>query len=79
MEAVELEPDRLNATRTINSHPTYASWGAPGRLSGNTQRHVLEKIVKSEEGKRKYPTANCHVCATHKKRKVKLGKFVSSA
>jgi hypothetical protein len=28
---------------------------------------MLEKTVKSEEGKRKYPR-RCHVCATHKKR-----------
>jgi hypothetical protein len=39
---------------------------------------VLEKIVKSEEGKRKYPAGRCHVCATLKKG-VKLGTFVSSA
>jgi hypothetical protein len=30
------------------------------------QKHVLEKIMKSEEGKRKYPARRCHVCATHK-------------
>jgi hypothetical protein len=30
-------------------------------------KHVLEKIVKSEEGKRKYPAKRYHVCATHKK------------
>jgi hypothetical protein len=38
---------------------------------------VLQKIVKSEEGKRKYPARRCHVCATqththtHKKKKKK--------
>jgi hypothetical protein len=32
------------------------------------RKHVLEKIVKSEEGKRKYLARRCHVCATHKKR-----------
>jgi hypothetical protein len=44
-------------------------------------KHVLEKIVKSEEGKRKHPVRRCHVCATHKKKKkcVKLGTSVSSA
>jgi hypothetical protein len=32
------------------------------------QKHVLEKIEKSEEAKRKYPARGCNVCATHKKR-----------
>jgi hypothetical protein len=50
----------------------------PGRLLGDTWKYVLEKIVKSEEGKRKYPARRCHVCATHKEG-VKLGTFVSSA
>jgi hypothetical protein len=32
------------------------------------RKHVLEKIVKSEESKRKYSARRCHVRATHKKR-----------
>ena len=35
------------------------------------RKHVLEKIVGSERGKRKYPARRCHVCAAHKE--VKLG------
>ena len=31
-------------------------------------KHVLEKIVGSEWGKRKYPARRCHVCAAHKQR-----------
>jgi hypothetical protein len=50
----------------------------PGRCSGDIRKHVLEKIVKGEEGKRKYPARRCHVCVTHKKRS-KLATFVSSA
>ena len=40
----------------------------PGRLSGDMRKHVLEKIVGSERGKRKYPARRCHVCAAHKQR-----------
>jgi len=40
----------------------------PGRLSGDMQKHVLEKIVGSEWGKRKYTARRCHVCAAHKQR-----------
>jgi len=40
----------------------------PGRLLGDMRKHVLEKIVGSERGKRKYPARRCHVCAAHKKR-----------
>ena len=40
----------------------------PGRLSGDMRKHVLEKTVGSEWGKRKYPARRCHVCAAHKKR-----------
>jgi hypothetical protein len=32
------------------------------------RKHVLEKIVKSEEGKRKYSSRRCNICATHKKK-----------
>ena len=41
--------------------------GPPGRLSGDMRKNVLEKIVGSERGKRKYPV-RWHVCAAHKKR-----------
>ena len=36
----------------------------PGRLSGDMRKHVLEKTVESERGKRKYPARRCHVCET---------------
>jgi len=36
----------------------------PGRLSGDMRKHVLEKTVESEQGKRKYPARGCHVCET---------------
>jgi len=28
------------------------------------RKHVLEKTVESERGKRKYPARRCHVCET---------------
>jgi len=40
----------------------------PGRLSSNFRIHKLEKIVGGGEGKKKYPTRQCKVCAAHKKR-----------
>jgi hypothetical protein len=40
----------------------------PGIPSGDMQKYVLEKTVKSDEGTRKYPARRCHVCATQKKR-----------
>jgi len=40
----------------------------PGRFSGDMRKHVLEKIVGSERGKRKYRARRCHVCAAHKQR-----------
>ena len=36
----------------------------PGRLLGYMQKHVLEKTVGRELGKRKYPARRCHVCET---------------
>ena len=48
----------------------------PGRLLGDTRKHVLEKNVGSEWSKRKYPARRCHVCAAHKE--VKLGTSASS-
>ena len=43
--------------RVPHEHP-------PGRLSGDMRKHVLQKIVGSEQGKRKYPARRCHVCET---------------
>ena len=53
---------------TSTQTPRVLHQDPPGRLSGDMQKHVLEKIVRSEWGKRKYPAMRCHVCATHKKR-----------
>jgi hypothetical protein len=39
----------------------------PGRLSGDFRIHTPEKIFGSGEGKKKYPTRQCKVCAAHKK------------
>jgi len=39
----------------------------PGRLSGDFRIHKLEKIVGGGNGKKKYPTRHCKVCAAHKK------------
>ena len=39
----------------------------PGRFSGDFRTHKLEKIVGGGEGKRKYPTRLCKVCAARKK------------
>jgi hypothetical protein len=37
------------------------------------KKHVLEKIMKSEEGKRKYPARRCHMFVQlTKKKRVKL-------
>jgi hypothetical protein len=40
----------------------------PSRLSGDFRIHKLEKIFGGGEGKKKYPTRRCKVCAAHKKR-----------
>ena len=37
-----------------------------GRLSSDFRIYKLEKIVSGGEGKRKYPTRPCKVCAAHK-------------
>jgi hypothetical protein len=42
------------------------------------RKHVIEKIVKSEEGKRKYPARDAMFVQLMEKG-VKLGTFVSSA
>ena len=39
----------------------------PSRLSGDFRIHKLEKIFGGGEGKKKYPTRQCKVCAAHKK------------
>jgi len=39
----------------------------PDRLSRDFRIHKLEKIVGSEEGKKKYRTRHCKVCAAHEK------------
>jgi len=39
-----------------------------GRLSGNSRICKLEKIFGGGEGKKKYPTRECNVCAAHKNR-----------
>ena len=50
----------------------------PGRLSGDMRKHVLDKIVGSERGKRKYPAGGAmSVLPTNKE--VKLGTSASSA
>ena len=40
----------------------------PGRLSGDFRIHKRLKTVCGGEGKRKYPSRQCKVCAAHKKR-----------
>jgi len=55
-------------TGTSSQTPRVPHEDPPGRLSGDMRKHVLEKIVASERGKRKYPARRCHVCAAHKKR-----------
>jgi hypothetical protein len=65
MGALELESDTDSVRPGPSNQTPCKPLGEPhGRLSGD----MLEKIVKSEEGKRKYPDRRCHVCATHKKR-----------
>jgi len=39
----------------------------PGRLSGDFRIHKLEKIFGGGEGKKKYSTRQCQVCAARKK------------
>jgi hypothetical protein len=69
MEAVEPESDTGSMRPQPSSHTTSRPHGEPpGRLLGDMRKHVHKKILKSEEGKRKYPVRSCHVCATHKKR-----------
>jgi len=55
-------------TGTSSQNPRVPHEDPPGRLSGDVRKHVLEKIVANERGKRKYPAWRCHVFAAHKKR-----------
>jgi len=55
-------------TGTPSQTPRVPHEDPPGRLLGDMQKHVLEKTVGSEQGKRKYPGRRCHVCAAHKRR-----------
>jgi hypothetical protein len=48
--------------------PRGAKQDTLGRLFGDFRIHKLEKIVGGWEGKRKYSTRQCKVCAAHKKR-----------
>jgi hypothetical protein len=78
MEAVEPESDTDSMRPGSSTQPPRRPYREPpGRLLGDMRKHVLEKIMKSEENKRKYPSGRCHVCATHKKG-VKLGTCVCS-
>jgi hypothetical protein len=48
--------------------PKWPEKDPPGRLSGDFRIYKLEKIVVGREGKRKYRTRQCKVCAARKKR-----------
>jgi len=57
-DKVETDSDTdTDAARTGTSSQTHRvpHEDPPGRLSGDTRKHVPEKIVGSEQGKRKYP------------------------
>jgi hypothetical protein len=40
----------------------------PGRLLGDFRIHKLEKMFGGGEGKKRYLTRQCKMCAAHKKR-----------
>jgi hypothetical protein len=61
--ADEVETDTARRG-TSTQTPRIPREDPPGRLSGDMQKHVLEKTVESERGKRKYPSRRCHVCET---------------
>jgi len=66
---VETDSDTDTAhTGTSSQTPRVPHEDPRGSLSGDMWKHVLEKIVGSEWGKRKYPARRCHVCAAQKKR-----------
>jgi hypothetical protein len=80
MEVVELESHTDSMQPGPSTQTPHRPHGEPpGKLLGDMWKHVLEKIVKNEEGKRKYPDRRFHVCAAHKKKGVKLDTVVSSA
>jgi hypothetical protein len=68
MEVAETESD-TDLVRPGMSTPTSrkSRVDPSGRLSGDMWKHVVMKTVKSEHGKNKYPTRQCHVCAVHKR------------
>ena len=68
-DKVETDSD-TDAARpgTSTQTPRVPHEDPPWRLLGDMRKHVLEKIVGSEWGKRKYPARRCHVCGAHKKR-----------
>jgi hypothetical protein len=69
MEVVEPESDTESLQPGPSTPTPHRPHGEPhGTLSGDLWKHVLEKILKSEEGKRKYSARRCHICATHKRR-----------
>ena len=78
-DKVETDSDTdTDAAHTGTSSQTpLVPQGPPGRLSGDMWKHVLEKTVGNERGKRKYPARRCHVCAANKKRSETqyIGKF----
>jgi hypothetical protein len=79
METVEPESDTDSMLPGPSTPtPCRAHGEPPERLSGDMWKHVLQKIVKSEEGKRKYPASRCMFVQLIKNG-VKLGIFVSSA
>ena len=65
-DKVETDSDTdTDAARPGTSTQTRVPHEDPhGRLSGDMRKHVLEKTVESELGKRKYPNRRCHVCET---------------
>ena len=66
-DKVETDTDAAHPGTSIQT-PRVPDEDPSGRLSGDRRKHVLEKIVGSERGKRKYPARRCHVCAAHKQR-----------
>jgi len=54
-------PEKQTTPRGVKQDP-------PGRLSGDFRIYKLENIFGGGEGKKKYSTRQCKVCAAHKKR-----------
>jgi len=53
-------PEKQTTTRGPKQDP-------PSRLSKDFRIYKLEKFVAGGEGKKKYPTRQCKVCAAQKK------------